>query len=156
MTIDMIRPGIVLAALRRNSGNAAIEFVLIAPLLISALVAVTDLGIALYERMEIRNAAQAGAQYAIAKGWDSGAIENAVAGASTLSGISATPAPTQSCGCVSGTAIVAAACGSLCPGGVAAGTYVTVNAQAQYATLFSYPGLANPLTLSAQSMVRIQ
>lgn len=154
--IGIIRPGMILAALRRKSGNAAIEFVLIAPLLASALVAMTDLGIGLYERMEIRNAAQAGAQYAIAKGWNSGAIENAVASASTLSGISATPAPTQSCGCASGTTIAAASCGSLCPGGATAGTYVTVNAQAQYATLFSYPGLSNPMTLSAQSMVRIQ
>jgi hypothetical protein len=36
------------------------------------------------------------------------------------------------------------------------GTYVTVSSQAQYSMLMSYPGLSNPLTLSAQSTVRIQ
>lgn len=147
---------IILAALRRKSGNAAIEFALIAPVLALMLVGMTDLGIGLYERMEIRNAAQAGAQYAVVKGWNASAIQNAVTSASTLSGVSATPAPTESCGCASGTTIASASCGSLCPNGAKAGTYVTVNAQAQYATIFSYPGLANPLTLNAQSTVRIQ
>jgi Flp pilus assembly protein TadG len=153
MTADL---GAALALLRRRSGNAAIEFALIAPILAAMLVAMTDLGVALYENMEIRNAADAGVQYAIAKGWNSTAIQNAVTGATGMSGVSASPVPVQSCGCASGTTIASAACGSVCASGATAGTYVTVNAQAQYATLFSYPGLPNPMTLSAQSTVRIQ
>jgi Flp pilus assembly protein TadG len=154
--MTMFGLGAALAALRHKSGNAAIEFALIAPVLASVLVAMTDLGIALYESMEVNNAAQAGAQYAITKGWNSTAIQNAVTSASSLSGISASPAPAQSCGCASGTSVTAATCGATCAGGATAGTYVTVSAQAQYATLFSYPGLANPMTLSAQSTVRIE
>ena len=148
--------GTAFALLRRKAGNAAVEFALIAPILAAMLVAMTDLGVALYEKMEIRNAAAAGAQYAIAKGWNSTAIQNAVTNATGMSGVSASPVPVQSCGCASGTTITAAACGSVCAGGATAGTYVTVNAQVQYATLFSYSGLPNPMTLSAQSTVRIQ
>ena len=154
----MIRLGssIIFALLRRRGGNTAIEFAMIAPVLAGMLVGMTDLGVGIYENMEVRNAAQAGAQYAVAKGWDSTAIQNAVTGSSSMSGISASPAPAQSCGCASGTTIAAAACGSACPGGATAGTYVTVNAQAQYTPLFAYPGLPSPMTLSAQSTVRIQ
>jgi Flp pilus assembly protein TadG len=146
----------LLASLRSRAGNAAVEFALIAPILSSALVGMADLGIGLYERMEVENAAQAGAQYAIAKGWNASAVATAVTSASSLAAISAAPAPTQSCGCASGATLAAAACGSTCPGGALAGTYVTVNAQAQYATIFDYPGFTSPMTLTAQAVVRIQ
>ena len=137
-------------------GNAAVEFALVAPMLAAALVAMIDLGIGFYEKMEVENAAQAGAEYAIARGWNATSVANAVTASGTLAAISATPAPTQSCGCASGTTVAAASCGSTCPSGAAAGTYVTVNAQAQYKTILSYPGLKSPMTLSAQSIVRLQ
>jgi Flp pilus assembly protein TadG len=141
---------------RGKAGNAAVEFALIAPILASALVAMVDLGVGFYERMEVENAAQAGAQYAISKGWNPSAVVTAVTSASSLASISAVPGPTQSCGCPNGTTLVAAACGSTCPGGALAGTYVTVNAQAQYATILNYPGLTSPVTLTAQAVVRTQ
>ena len=144
------------AILPDNRGNAAVEFALVAPMLAAALVAMIDLGIGFYEKMEVENAAQAGAEYAIARGWNATSVANAVTASGTLAAISATPAPTQSCGCASGTTVAAASCGSTCPSGAAVGTYVTVNAQAQYKTILSYPGLASPMTLSAQSIVRIQ
>ena len=95
--------GTALAPLRRKSGNAAIEFALIAPILAAMLVAMTDLGVAIYEKMQIRAAADAGVQYAVAKGWNSTAIQNAVTSATSMSGVSASPVPVQSCGCASGT-----------------------------------------------------
>ena len=139
-----------------EQGQTAVEFALVAPMLAAALVAMIDLGIGFYEKMEVENAAQAGAEYAIARGWNATSVANAVTASGTLAAISATPAPTQSCGCASGTTVAAASCGSTCPSGAAAGTYVTVNAQAQYKTILSYPGLASPMTLSAQSIVRLQ
>ena len=41
------------------------------------------------------------------------------------------------------------------PAGAIAGTYVSVNAQASYSPLLPYPFLPSSLTLSAQSIVRI-
>ncbi len=144
------------AALRCRKGASAVEFALVAPILVAMLVALGDLGTAVFERMEVASAAQAGAQLAATKGWDAASIENAVTSASGLATITATPAPTQSCGCPSGGAITTVQCGSACPDGAPAGTYVTVNAQAQYSTIVSYPGLPNPLTLTGQAVMRIQ
>jgi Flp pilus assembly protein TadG len=139
-----------------KTGAAAVEFALIAPFLGGALVAMVDLGFGFYENMEVENAAQAGAQYAIVQGWNPSAVANAVTSASSLAAISATPAPTETCGCASGGTITATDCTSLCPNGAAPGTYVTVNAQAQYSTIFSYPFISSPMTLSAQATVRLQ
>jgi Flp pilus assembly protein TadG len=86
--------GTALAPLRRKSGNAAIEFALIAPILAAMLVAMTDLGVAIYEKMQIRAAADAGVQYAVAKGWNSTAIQNAVTSATSMPA-ARRPAPTS-------------------------------------------------------------
>jgi Flp pilus assembly protein TadG len=149
-------PSPLVRLLRQPSGNAAIEFALIAPFLMAVLIGVVDLGTALYKRMEVVNAAHAGAQYAVVKGWDSTAIQNAVTAATSLASISASPAPMKSCGCANGMAIAIATCGSACPSGAVASTYVTVSAQAPYTPLFIQPWLGGPTTLTAQSMVRIQ
>lgn len=78
--------------LRATEGSAAMEFGLIAPMLGAILLPVIDIGIGFYQRMQVRDAAQAGAQYAMTHGWNSTAIQNAVRSATTLS-ISASPAP---------------------------------------------------------------
>ena len=141
---------------RDGRGVAAVEFALATPLLATMLTVLVDFGFGFYEKMQVYDAAQAGAQYALLYGWNQTNIQNAVTGATTLSGLTATPAPTQSCGCPSGTAVTAATCGTNCANGLAAGTYVTVNAQATYTPLISYAVMGSSVTLSAQSMVRIQ
>ena len=66
--------------LQVRDGMAAIEFGILAPLLAGILVPVTDLGMCFYQKMQVQAAAQAGAQYAAAHGWNSTAIQNAVTG----------------------------------------------------------------------------
>src|SRR6266567_5980007 len=90
---------------RAERGNAAIEFALATPILLGLLVPVADLGIAFSQQIQVQQAAQAGAQYALLHGWNSSAITNAVTAATNLPGVSAAPAPTESCGCPTGTAI---------------------------------------------------
>jgi Flp pilus assembly protein TadG len=146
----------IIGGLRDGRGVAAVEFALAAPLLAAILTVVVDFGFGFYEKMQVEDAAQAGAQYALLYGWNSTNVQNAVTGATSLSGITATPAPSQSCGCPSGTAVTATTCGSTCSNGLTAGTYVTVNAQATYTPLISYAVMGSSVTLSAQSVVRIQ
>ena len=146
----------IIDGLRDGRGVAAVEFALAAPLLATILTVLVDFGFGFYEKMQVEDAAQAGAQYALLNGWNQTNIQNAVTGATTLSGLTATPAPSESCGCPSGTAVAAATCGSTCANGLTAGTYVTVNAQATYTPLISYAVMGSSVTLSAQSMVRIQ
>jgi len=94
-------------------------------------------------------------QYAVLHGFNATNISTAVTSASTLTGISANPAPAQSCGCASGTTISSASCGSTCPSGLLAGGYVTVSAQGTYSTILPYPGLDQSFTFTSQALVRV-
>jgi len=138
-------------------GTAAIEFGVVGAFLCLLLLGLVDFGMGYWEQMQVGNGARAGGEYAIINGWNPSGITTAVSSATGLGSITATPAPTQTCGCpsVSG-GVTTATCNSSCAGGGTAGTYVTVNAQASYSTAFTYPGIANPLTLTASTTVRVQ
>jgi Flp pilus assembly protein TadG len=138
-----------------RDGNAAVEFSLAAPVLTIMLVPMVDIGMGVYQQMQVQDAAQAGAQYAMAHGWNSSSIQSAVTSATALS-VSASPAPSKSCGCPDGTSVSAATCGSTCSDGRPAGSYVTVSAQATYTPLLPYPAMGSSVTLSAQATARIQ
>jgi Flp pilus assembly protein TadG len=139
-----------------EKGTAAVEFGLVGTMLSLLLLGLIDFGMGYWEQIQVGNAARAGGQYAIFNGWNSAGITTAVTSATSLASISATPAPVQSCGCPSAsTGITAATCGSTCTSGGNAGTYVTVNAQASYSSIFPISGITNPLTLTAKTIVRI-
>lgn len=144
---------------RERKATSAIELALILPVIAAMIVPLTDLGMAAFTKMEVQNAAQAGADYALKTGgFNSTNISNAVTSATALSGVSASPAPTESCACVSGTTITnttAPPCSTGCPSGNE-GVYVTVNAQASYTPLFPYPTIPSAVTFNATSTVRIQ
>lgn len=145
--------------LRAEGGVSAVEFAIAAPILMALLVPVVDLGLAYSEQIQVQQAAQAGAQYASFHPWNSNSpttIANAVTAASTLSGITATPAPSQVCGCPNGSTITSATCNSTCTNGESAGYYVVVNAQLPYTPQLPYSVLGNSVTLTAQATVRIR
>jgi Flp pilus assembly protein TadG len=144
---------------RSTAGTAAVEFALAAPVLLGLLVPVADLGVAYSRQIQVQQAAQAGAQYATFHPWNSSsvtAISNAVKTASNLAGISAAPAPQEFCGCPTGNSVSAVACSSTCPDGQTAGYYVVVSAQLTYAPQLPYSVLGDPVTLRAQSTVRVR
>jgi pilus assembly protein CpaE len=60
--------------LRRHDGVSAVEFALIGPMLVFALLAMVDLGVTAIHRLEVDHVLRAGAEIAIV-GEDSGAIE---------------------------------------------------------------------------------
>ncbi len=146
----------VRAAARDERGVAAAEFGILIPLLSLMVVSVTDVGLALYRKMQVENAAQAGAQYAIARGFDPTGISNAVASATSATGITASPPPVQFCGCPTTTGVSTVTCGTVCTGGTQAGTYTKVSAQATYYTLIDYQIVAATYTYTAQSTARLQ
>ncbi|MGY3033354.1 Flp pilus assembly protein TadG [Bradyrhizobium sp. USDA 4354] len=146
----------VRAAVSDQRGVAAAEFGILIPLLSLMAVSVTDIGLALYRKMQVEHAAQAGAQYAIARGFDASGISNAVASATNATNITASPPPVQFCGCPTSTGVSAAACGTVCTGGAQAGTYTTVSARATYYTLIDYQIVAATYSYSAQSTARLQ
>jgi len=138
-----------------TSGVSAVEFALALPLLVGILTPMVDIGTALYAKMQVNDAAQAGAEYALIHGWNSSSIRSAVTNATSLSGLTASPVPTITYGCPNGTTIVATSQGSRCANGQIAGTYVTVSAQATYTPLMNYPILGSSFAITATSVVRI-
>jgi Flp pilus assembly protein TadG len=141
---------------RGTHGAAAIELAVLAPVLVMVTVVTADLGMGIYRNMQVQAAAQAGAEYAVAHGFNAGGITNAIAIATPLAGISASPAPRQFCGCGSSTGIAETTCDTACASGARTATYVTASAQSVYQTLLPYPLLPSAFTLTAQSTVRMQ
>lgn len=144
------------AAAKDVRGVAAIEFAMIVPVLLFMMVAIVDFGLAIYSDMEVQNAAQAGAQYAIAHGFNATSIAQAVTSATNLPGITVSVGPTKFCGCPSSIGVANAACNSTCSGGSTSGTYVTVSAQGTYTTIVPYPLIPNSFTFNSPATVRIQ
>lgn len=138
-----------------TSGAAAIEFGIVVPMLALMVIAVADIGLGVYRKTQVENAAQVGAEWAIRNGFDANGISNAVTSATNAS-ITAYPAPVQFCGCATGSSISQVACGTTCAGGAKAGTYATVSAQLNYNTTLNYNVVPNSYNFTAQSTARLQ
>lgn len=141
---------------RGVAGTAGIEFAAVAVIFSGILIPAADLGLGIYRKMQVQNSAQAGAQYARLKGFSATAVTNAVTATTGYTGVAATPAPAQFCGCPTTAGLSTVTCGSNCAGGMAAGTYATVSAQSTYTPLFHYPGFPAQYVLTAKSTVRLQ
>jgi Flp pilus assembly protein TadG len=139
-----------------TSGVAAIEFGIIVPILVLMVVATADIGMGFYRKMQVEDAAQAGAAWAIKNGFDANLISTAVTSATSAPAISVSPAPVQFCGCASGSSISTVTCGTTCSGGALAGTYTTVSAQMTYNTILPYGFFPSTYNFSLQSTVRLQ
>lgn len=149
-------PWYVRAVVRDIRGAAAVEFGFMIPLLSLMIVSVTDIGLAVYRKMQVEQAAQAGAQYAIARGFDTNGISSAVTSATSSTAITASPVPIQFCGCPTSGGVSSVSCGTVCTGGAQAGTYAKVSAQATYYTLINYQIVAATYTYNAESTARLQ
>jgi Flp pilus assembly protein TadG len=138
-------------------GVAAIEFAVIASCLILMMIGTTDLGMGFYRKMQVQNAAQAGAQYAMLHGFDADSISVAITSATTFSDITSSPAPTQFYGCPSSTGVATANYNQTCPDGSISGKYVTAQAHGTYDTILRYPPLLipNSFSFTAASTVRV-
>jgi Flp pilus assembly protein TadG len=144
-----------------QNGTAAVEFALLAPLLLILLTGVIEIGMGVFQDMQVQAAAEAGALYAAKYG--SGnltAIGLAVTNATSTSGITASPAPAVFCGCptTSGITSQGSNCTTVCSSGKLPGTYVKVSATITRTELLLTPyiSLGLPATFTGQSVVRVQ
>ncbi len=152
---------------RNDSGTAAIEFALFLPFLLLLLTGIVELGFSAYEAMQVNNAVDAGAIYAAANatGFNATNTANAaIAGAILprgLNTLTATPAPTQFCGCPTATGITNAgaptggSCASLanCASGFTPGLYVQINASLTHMVIFP-TNWGLPATFTATAVIR--
>jgi Flp pilus assembly protein TadG len=139
-------------------GIAAVEFAIVAPVLVAMLICTIDLGLGVYRRMQVETASHAGAQYAAKSGsnFDATLVASAVTATTNYSQIAATPPPFKFCGCPSASGVANIDCSAKCTDGTTPGTYAQVSAQATYATLIPYPIIPNSFTFTSRALVRIQ
>jgi len=141
-----------------RSGNAAIEFGLLAPVLLTLLTGIIELGMAGYQAMQVQAAVAAGVVYAAKNGVTSlTAISTAVTSATGTAGITATPAPTLFYGCA-GTGVLVPQSNSTpnCADGYAPGYYLKIDAALPHETIMPYLNLNLPTSFTASSTIRVQ
>ena len=106
--------------------------------------------------MQVHAAAQAGAEYAIVRGFTPSGIVTAVTSATSFTTITAVPAPYQFCGCPTVSGVTTASCNATCPDTSKVGSYVEVSAQGSYDTILPYPTLPRTYLFTAKSTARVQ
>jgi hypothetical protein len=145
-------PALRICADRR--GVAAVEFVIAFPVLALILAGLIDYSRLASQRMQVRSAAQSGADFALREGWDEAAVQQSIIGSTKLQ-ISAAPAPRVVRGCLSNSEIIETVA-EICPSGTKSGTFVIASAQATFKPLMPWPGIAVPNVISGSAFVRIQ
>lgn len=108
---------------RDQGGVSAVEFALVAPLLVFGLLAMVDVGMAIGERMELERNVRAGAQAAMSLNNNADAIRTIVlASASEPEGMTAAAA--QRCLCLG----IIHSCTTVCPDGLAPSVFFEISA----------------------------
>jgi Flp pilus assembly protein TadG len=139
---------------RDQRGVTAIEFAVIAPIMIGMFISIADLGLGLYTQVQLANAAQAGAAYAMQKGYNGDTMRTVAQASTRLTSV--TVATSQFCGCPSTTGVTVTTCASSCGDGLTAGTFAQVIASKAYSTLLSYPGIPSTINMSETATARTQ
>lgn len=131
-----------------QSGIAAVEFALIAPIMMVLLLGLLDYGIAAYHSMELESAARSGAQYAMLDSSDTTLIVTTVTNSTLLDTTKLTVSVTEFCECSDGSSVV---CGSTCTVD-SVRKYMQIDTNYAHTPLF-IPGIMN---LSGASTIRTQ
>lgn len=145
-----------------SRGAALVEFAFAAPILATLLIGVVDLSMFISANLAVQRAARAGGEFAVMNGYNATGVAGAVTSAnatrsSYMSAIAASPAPANWCACPDATTgLSVKACGTSCPSGLVAGSYVTASASATFTPLFPWPGMQGSSQLSSSSTVRIE
>jgi Flp pilus assembly protein TadG len=145
-----------------TTGSALVEFAVIAPILLIFAIYTMDLGLLAFNKMEVQQAAQAGAQYVIGQGtYDASKISSAVTNATRFTAVTGTSSNFCGCPTTSGVTVCATSCGS-CSASTCAttaqGNYVKVTATptSRYTPFISFGAVSGTYDLSASSTVRIR
>jgi Flp pilus assembly protein TadG len=145
--------GFIARLLKNDRGVSAVEFALVAPMLVLMLIGLADFGLAANEKMRLLTAARAGAQSGFGDPANGAAIIQAAKDASGLQSKPITVTTVTTCACPDGGA---AACDGTCGGGAAVRSFVTVTVTETYGMLFDYPMLGKSVALSATASLRVQ
>jgi Flp pilus assembly protein TadG len=135
---------------RDERGTGAVEFALLAPVLAVLAAGVVDTSRLILQSMQLRAAAQAGADYALRNPWNEAKVENAVIASGAKIAPTATAVLANKCLTAQGLTEA-----QTCTNGAQAGRFVTVTASSTYAPLFFHQPLLASRSLTATTVVRI-
>ncbi|HYD29619.1 MAG TPA: TadE/TadG family type IV pilus assembly protein [Azospirillaceae bacterium] len=138
---------------RGRRGNVAIETALVTPVAMLLLVGVIDYGMAVYDNMQLTSAVRAGAQYALRNDADLTTVKTVVMNALTIDRAAVKAYAVRVCGCANGTDVD---CSDTCSDGSARRRFVLITAVQDHTALFTYPGIPNPVSLSAEARIRVE
>jgi Flp pilus assembly protein TadG len=143
-----------LRSIRKGSeGSSFVELALVLPIFMLIFVPAIDIGRAIYASIEVASAAQAGAAYGIQNPTDVAGMRSAsAAGASNISGVSATA--TYGCECSDGSG-ASASCATTPTCTYNYVNYVDVVATVPYTTTFSYPWIRSSMNISREIRLRV-
>jgi hypothetical protein len=139
-----------------EEGLAAVEFAIIAPVLLMFLVGVVDFGLYINDRMRLESLARASAEYVVKGGSEDAVMQDVVYGAG---GVNAEESEEwemsgQSiCSCGDGEEVV---CGSSCPDNGYQRRYYTFSITRNYTPLFPYPGIPEVIEMTGDARLQIQ
>ena len=138
---------------RCRRGSVVVEFALITPVMMMALIALADYGLMVYQNTQLSEAASAGVRFAMSEGNqdDDDGIEAAALSVLPAS-INATVTVTRECRCPTGGAVT---CDTACTDEVVPGRYLEVVVNCPYAMIFDYPGIEAVDSLQSHAVVRI-
>jgi Flp pilus assembly protein TadG len=128
-------------------GAAAVEFAVLAPLFVALLGGLVDTSRLITRTMQVRAAAQAGADYAQIHGFDAAGMQAAARSAAGGAVTIRTPLRQDLC--------VAAGRLGTCAQGATAASFATVTAEMAYRPLLPGLSAALPRTLTARARVRL-
>jgi Flp pilus assembly protein TadG len=151
---------------RGQSGSVAIEFGFSLLFLFPLVVGTAELGLAVFQNMQVNAAVEAGALYALANGWDEpgiiAAVENSFGTTLTnqVSAVTASPVPVQFCGCPTGTTVTnmgpLPCTSTLCGNGNPQRQYIEISASLTRMSVVPNSGMLAvlPAAFVARSVVR--
>ncbi len=139
---------------RDESGVAAIEFGIVATIIILMMVMATDLGLAMRHRSQMESAVRAGLQKALD---DSASLTDVEDTALAATDLPVSPAATASaerqCYCPDGTDVD---CATGSCGAVKKQEYVDQTLTQDHSWLYGVPGLPNPTSLTISHSLRVE
>ncbi len=140
---------------RCERGIAALELGLMSPFLVLFMVGVVELGTTAYEVMQVQSAVEAGAVYAMHKGYDGEAITSAVENATGNDGITVKTLD-QFCACPVVSDLETVECTDTCNDGSAPCQYVRIEAQITHTPLVSFSASwVKQYTFTKSALVRL-
>lgn len=150
------RSGRLLVRLRgEDSGVAAIELALVAPILALIIVAIVDFGLAYARQMTLANGVRAGVQYAMVRRpvqGNTGAIAQTVADNASVPVANVTVSWVCTCSDSGG---AAPTCSVSDCGGTDVDHSIRISVTESYTMILSYPGMSNPINLGDQVLLRL-